>query len=132
MASKSLVHEGLSLRFQREGVPNSMIKEDGAKEQVMGMFRQKCREAGKRVKQTEPYTPWSSAAKAAIHEELKNGFGCQMVRSMAPKRLWDDCLEREAYVIFLTARHLRIGWAGPQNDCERQDGGYFAICFLLY
>ena len=26
-----------------------------------------------------------------------------MVRSQAPKRLWDDCLEREAYVRSLTA-----------------------------
>ena len=78
---------------------------DGAKEQVMGMFRRKCREAGIWVKQTEPYTPWSNAAEAAIRE-LKKGIGRQMVRSRAPKRVWDDCLEREAYVRSLTAHEI--------------------------
>ena len=29
-----------------------------------------------------------------------------MVRSKAPKRLWDDCLEREAYVRSLTAHDI--------------------------
>jgi hypothetical protein len=76
---------------------------DGAKEQVMGMFRRKCRETGIQVKQTERYTPWSNAAEAAIRE-LKKGVGRQMVRLKAPtKRLWDNCLEREAYVRSLTA-----------------------------
>ena len=36
---------------------------------------------------------------------VKKGVGRQLVRSAAPKRLWDDCLEREAYVRSLTARH---------------------------
>ncbi len=62
---------------------------DGVKEQVMGMFRHKCREAGIHVKQTEPYTPWSNATESAIRE-LKKGVGRHMVRSKAPKRLWDD------------------------------------------
>ncbi|KAI2504636.1 Reverse transcriptase (RNA-dependent DNA polymerase) [Fragilaria crotonensis] len=92
MQKKSLAHEGLSLLFQREGVPNTIIM-DGAREQTMGIFRKKCREVGVHVKQTEPHTPWSNAAEAAIRE-LKRGVGRQMVRSAAPKRLWDDCLER--------------------------------------
>ena len=104
MQKKSLAHEGLSLLFQREGVPNTMIM-DGAKEQIMGDFRRKCREAGARIKQTEPYTPWSNAAEAAIRE-LKKGVGQQMVRSRAPKKLWDDCLEREAYVRSMTAHEI--------------------------
>ena len=104
MRLKSEAHEGLSLLFQREGVPNVMIM-DGALEQVRGTFRKKCREAGVHVKQTEPHTPWSNAAEAAIRE-LKKGVGRQMVRSGAPKRLWDDCLEREAYVRSLTAHDI--------------------------
>ncbi len=95
MAKKSQAHEGLSLLLQREGAPHTMIM-DGAKEQVMRMFRRKYREAGIRVKQTEPYTPWSNAAESEIRE-VKKGVGRQMVRSKAPKLLWDDCLEREAY-----------------------------------
>jgi hypothetical protein len=104
MSRKSQAHEGLSLLLQREGAPNTMIM-DGANEQTRGQFRRKCREAGIRVKQTEPYTPWSNAAEAAIRE-LKKGVGRQMVRSRAPKRLWDNCLEREAYVRSLTAHDI--------------------------
>ncbi|KAI2488761.1 hypothetical protein MHU86_25815 [Fragilaria crotonensis] len=104
MAKKSLAHAGLSQLFQREGVPNVMVM-DGAREQTMGLFRKKCREVGTRVRQTEPHTPWSNAAEAAIRE-LKKGIGRQMVRSVAPKRLWDDCLEREAYVRSLTSHDI--------------------------
>jgi hypothetical protein len=104
MKVKSEAHEGLSLLFQREGVPSTMVM-DGAQEQVQGTFRKKCREAGVHVKQTEPHSPWSNAAEAAIRE-LKRGVGRQMVRSGAPKRLWDDCLEREAYVRSMTAHDI--------------------------
>jgi hypothetical protein len=34
---------------------------------------------------------------------MKRGVGREMVRSGAPKRLWDDCLVREAYVRSSTA-----------------------------
>ena len=64
---------------------------DGSREQVMGQFRKK----GSHVKQTEPHSQWSNAAEGSIRE-LKKGVGREMVRSQAPKRLWDDCLEREA------------------------------------
>ena len=104
MSKKSQAHEALSLLLQREGAPNTMIM-DGAREQVMGQFRRKCRETGIRVKQTEPHTPWSNAAESAIRE-LKKGVGRAMVRSRAPKRLWDDCLEREAYIRSLTAHEI--------------------------
>ena len=81
----------------------------------MGMFRRKCREAGIQVKQTEPYTLWSNAAEAAICE-LKKGVGRQMVRSKAPKRLWDDCLEREACIRSLTAHEIyRLNGQVPET-----------------
>ena len=72
------------------------------KEQVLGKFCKKCCQAGSHVKQTEPYSQWSNAAEGSIRE-LKRGVGQEMVRSQDPKRLWDDCLEREAYVRSLTA-----------------------------
>ncbi|KAI2502051.1 Reverse transcriptase (RNA-dependent DNA polymerase) [Fragilaria crotonensis] len=114
MSKKSMAHEGLSLLFQREGVPNTIIM-DGAREQTMGLFRKKCREVSVHVKQTEPHTPWSNAAEAAIRE-LKKGVGRQMVRSRAPKRLWDDCLEREAYVRSFTAHEIfRLSGQVPET-----------------
>ena len=128
MAKKSLAHEGLSLLFQREGVPNVMVM-DGAREQTMGEFRKKCREVGTRVRQTEPHTPWSNAAEAAIRE-LKKGVGRQMVRSAAPKRLWDDCLEREAYVRSFTAHDIyRLNGQVPETvvSGETADISPFAL-----
>ena len=67
MKKKSEAHEALSLLHQREGVPNVMVM-DGSKEQLLGKFCHKCRQAGSHVKQTEPYTPWSNAAEGAIRE----------------------------------------------------------------
>ena len=101
MKKESQAHEALSLLHQRVGVPNVMVM-DGSKTQTLGTFRHKCRQAGSHVKQTEPYTAFSNAAEGCIRE-LKRGTGRNMVRSGAPKRLWDDCLEREALVRSLTA-----------------------------
>ena len=75
---------------------------DGALEQVQGKFCHKCRQAAVHVKQTEPHMPWSNAAESAIHE-LKCGLGREMVRSSAPRCLWDHCLERESYIRSHTA-----------------------------
>jgi len=104
MENKGQAHESLSLLSQREGVPNTMIM-DGSLEQTKGLFRKKCRDNGTHVKQTEPYSYWSNAAEGAIRE-LKRGHGREMVRSGAPKVLWDHCLEREAYIRSLTAHDI--------------------------
>ena len=62
---KSDAHHALSLLFKREGVPTSMVM-DGSKEQTLGQFKSKCRQAGCHVKQTEPYSPWSNSCEVAI------------------------------------------------------------------
>jgi len=96
MQSKSDAHEGLSLLFARDGVPNIMIM-DNAKEQTMAEFRKKAREADCHVRQTEPHSPWSNYAESAIRE-LKKGVARTMIATKAPKKLWDHCLEFEAYI----------------------------------
>ena len=96
MAKKSNAHDGLSLLFARDGVPNCLIM-DNSKEQTMGDFRKKARQADCWIKQTEVYTPWSNYAELAIRE-LKKGCARKMIRARAPKRLWDECLEMEAYI----------------------------------
>jgi hypothetical protein len=96
MSKEKDAHEALSLLFHRDGVPNVMVM-DGAKAQIQGDFRRKLREAGCHIKQTEPHTPKSNAEEGSIREP-KRGVGREMVRSGSPKRLWDDCLVREAYV----------------------------------
>jgi hypothetical protein len=55
---------------------------DGAKAQVEG---------------TEPHTQSSNMGEGAVRE-FKKGVGRQMLRSGCPKRFWDDCIIREAYV----------------------------------
>jgi hypothetical protein len=70
---------------------------DGAKTQVEGDFRRKLCDAGFHIKQTEPHIQSSNMGEGAVRE-LKKGVGRQMLRSRCPKRLWDDCIIREAYV----------------------------------
>jgi hypothetical protein len=89
-------HEALSLLFHRDGVPNVTVM-DGAKAQVEGEFRRKLRDAGCHIKHTEPHTQSSNMGEGAVRE-LKKGVGRQMLRSGCPKRFWDDCIIREAYV----------------------------------
>ena len=95
MAKKSDAHEALSLLFHRDGAPPEMVM-DGAREQIHGEFRRKCREASVYVKQIEPHSPWQDAAENIVRE-TKNGVARQMFTSKAPKRLWDDCIELVAY-----------------------------------
>ena len=69
MAKKSDAHETLSLQFAQEGVPSTLVM-DRAREQGMGEFRHKPRQADCHVKQTEPYPPMESTI-----GELKKGAG---------------------------------------------------------
>jgi hypothetical protein len=89
-------HEALSLLFHRDGVPNGMVM-DGAKAQVEGEFRRNLRDAGCHIKHTEPHTQSSNMGEGAVRD-LKKGVGRQILRSGCPKRLWGDCIIREAYV----------------------------------
>jgi transposase len=104
MKKKSEAHEGLGLLFARDGVPDTMVM-DNAKEQVMGEFRRKSREAGCHIRQTEPYSPWANAAEGSI-KELKKGVARKMISSKAPKPLWDDCLELESFIRSHTAHDI--------------------------
>jgi hypothetical protein len=70
---------------------------DGAKAQTEGQFRSKLRDAGCHIKQTEPHKQSSNMGEGGVRE-LKRGVRWQMLRSGCPKRLWDDCIVREAYV----------------------------------
>ena len=54
------------------------------------------------VKQTEPYTPWSNVAEGTI-QELKCRAGQKMAKSSCLAKLWDHCLELEAYIRLHTA-----------------------------
>ena len=90
LTKKGDAHESLSLLFHRDGVPPTMIL-DGSKEQTLGVFKRKLREADCHARQTEPYSPWQQAAKGCIRE-LKRGVSCKMMKTGSPKVLWDHCI----------------------------------------
>jgi hypothetical protein len=96
MKKKKEAHEDLSLLFHRDGFPNVMVM-DGSKAQVEGEFRIKLRDAGCHINQTEPHTQSSNMGKGGVRE-LKKGVWRQMLCYGCPKRFWDECIIREAYV----------------------------------
>ena len=117
MQRKSEAHEGLFILAQRDGVPPVLVM-DGAKEQVMGRFRQKARQMGVQIKQTEPYSPWQNAAEGAIRE-VKQGAGCKMAKMKTPAKLWDHCLELEECI----RSHTALSSFRKLTEDELQDEG---------
>ena len=65
---KGEAHETLSLLFHRDGVPPTMVL-DGSKEQCLGDFKRKLREADCHLRQTEPYSPWQQATEGCSFPE---------------------------------------------------------------
>jgi hypothetical protein len=63
------------------------------------------RDSGCHIKQTEPHTQSSNMGEGGVRE-LKRGVGWQILRYGCSKRLWDDCIIREAYVRSHTSLHI--------------------------
>ena len=62
IASRSEAHETLLLLFARDGVMSACMC-NNLKEMVQGKSFQKLKNTACRLKQLEPYPPWSNAAK---------------------------------------------------------------------
>jgi hypothetical protein len=82
MKRKGDAHETLSLVFQRNGVPPTMVTND-SKEQTKGEFQYKLKEADCHPRVTEPYSPWQQAAEGCIRE-LKRGSSRKMMKTGSP------------------------------------------------
>ncbi len=93
---KGEAHEELLLMFKRDRVPPKMIL-DGSKEPVKGVFRHKLKEVNCHMRVTEPYLPWQQAAEGCIRE-LKQGVSHKMIKTGAPKHLWDHCIKLEGLI----------------------------------
>ena len=93
---KNKVHDAPSLLFQWGRVPPAVIC-DNAKEMILEEFNQKLNKALCHLKQMEPFTPWLNAAKREVNE-LKKRSSRKLIKSITPKRLWNDCLELESYI----------------------------------
>ena len=57
------------------------------------------------MKQSEPYSPWQNAAEGTIRD-LKKSAGRKMIKTISPKKLWDDCIELEMEVRSCTANNV--------------------------
>ena len=107
MASRSEAHQTLSLLFVKDGVPLTCICDNA-------------REAACHLHLLEPYTPWSNAAEREI-KELKNGAYHKLLQPRAPKHLWDDCLELEAYIKSNTAHKIyKLDREVPERVMSRE------------
>ena len=104
LKQKGEAHGALSLLFKCDGVPPEMIL-DGSKEQIEGAFKRKLKEVNCHLCMTEPYLPWQQAAEGCIHE-LKQGVSRKMIKTGAPKRLWDHCIELECLICSHTANDI--------------------------
>jgi hypothetical protein len=104
MTTKSDAHESLLLLFHRDSVPPTMIF-DGLKEQTLGNFKRKLREADCHARQTEPYSLWQQAAKGCIRK-LKRGVSGKMTKTGSLKVLWDHCIELEPLVCSNTSNDI--------------------------
>ena len=91
---KSEAYKAMSLLFHWDGVPPAVIF-NNAKEMVLVEFNRKLKEALCHLKQTGSFTPWLNVAEREI-KVLKKGSSRKLIKSGAPKRLWDDCLELES------------------------------------
>jgi hypothetical protein len=67
MTRKGEAHKTLSLLFNCDGVPPTMIF-DGLKEQCQVKFKCKLCKADCHVRQTKSYSPWQQAAEGCIRE----------------------------------------------------------------
>jgi hypothetical protein len=106
MKCKGEAHETLSLVFQQNDVPPTMVTND-SKEQTQGEFRCKLKKAYCHPRVTESYSPRQQATEGCICE-LKLGSSQKMIKTGSPKSLWDHCLELEAYVRSFTSNAINM------------------------
>ena len=55
--------------------------------------------------QTEPYSPWINSCELSI-KEVKLTFGRELRCSKFPLKLWNDSMERQAYIRSFTAHDI--------------------------
>ena len=93
---KSEAHKTLSVLFKCNGVPPEMVL-NGSKEQNLGQFHQKLKDACCYKRQTEPHSPWSNAAEGKINE-VKKFSSRKMIKTGMHKYMWEHSLELESLI----------------------------------
>jgi hypothetical protein len=127
LTRKGEAHEALSLMFKHDGVPPEMIL-DSSKERAERAFKCKLKEVNCHLHVIEPYSPWQQAAKGCIHK-LKQGVSHKMIKTGAPKCLWDHCIELEGLIHSHTANDIyATGGKVPETIMKGGTADISQIC----
>ena len=90
--------------FKNNGVPSKVVM-GGAREQVMGEFKEACQYATVQVQQPEYNTPWENRAEGAVREN-KRAARLAIKNSSCPARLWYYCAELKAKIMCHAAHNI--------------------------
>ena len=76
MYTKIHSHHSAKKLFINYGVPSKIVM-DGAREQIIGKFKEACQDATVQVQQLEYNTPWSNIAEGEVQDN-KRAARCEM------------------------------------------------------
>ena len=127
MTKKSDAPFALDRLFRHEEFPPGMIM-DGSKEQNLGDFDRKLRDAGCHIKQIDPHSHWMNLCEGEI-SELKLGSTRKILKRNVPKKLWDHCLELESRIRSATTLpHFELDHKTPEAKIHGMSSDISDIC----
>ena len=104
MSIKIHAHHSSKKMFKNDGVLSKIVL-DGARDQIMGKFKEACQNATVQVHQLKYNTPWSNRSEGAVREN-KRAARRAMKKSACSARLWDYCAELQANIRYLPAHDI--------------------------
>ena len=104
MSTKIHAHHSAKNLFKNDGVPSKIVM-DGAREQVMGNFKEVCQDATVQVQHIEYNTPWSNRDEGAVREN-KRAARRAMKKSACTARLCNYFYELQAKIRCHTAHNI--------------------------
>jgi hypothetical protein len=110
MKKKSDASDTVIMFMQDIGIPSELHSDD-AKELTLSKMGDLTRQFWIKTTQSEPYSPWQVRAELCI-KEVKKAVRHTMLKTRAPKRLWDFCTTYQCELRCLIAHpHPKLqGW----------------------
>ena len=96
MSIKIHAHHSSKKMFKNDGVLSKIVL-DGARDQIMGKFKEACQNATVQVHQLKYNTPWSNRSEGSVREN-KISARRAVKKSAFPARLWYYCAELQAKI----------------------------------
>jgi hypothetical protein len=104
MKLKAKVSQAVNQFAKEIGAPKAMTC-NMAGEQTSQELKRFCQEIGATLSVLEEGTPWAKKAKLCVGF-IKEAVQKDMKESECPLAFWDCCVERQARINHLTAKHL--------------------------